>query len=542
MMNLLNFQHRSKIMNSIIHIPFTVSNMNSGLSPETRHKPIHGVSSPASMRVEVSGESPELMPPSAGIMALINWSLISSSLAVKFTRQQCNSINILFHKYCLILFALLAPTLALADKPLTADHFAFSATLSAADNSLREVALPINILEQIQRRDFGDMRVFNAQGQEVPYQLEKVTTNSQLFERELNFYPFSREQASNPVDIRIQILRDSNNQTINMQSEQQRPPTDNEYQYIAENKNTAQFLCDLKLNWNQPKANMVLQIKIEGSNNLHNWSTLKASANLSMFEFAGSKLIHSRVSIACNKYKYLRLTWFKPEPGLKLNRISASYQQKGENVLQQKIIGKPNFGDDGNWYFKAPTIAPVTQLELVPPTNGLLYRGRLFSRPDDTSQWRLQHSISQYQLKISGTRLTSTPLALNFNNDVYWKIELDSSKQLSNDQLPDIRFGWRQQKLVFLAQGEAPFTLAYGNKQIEAGNNHGINDLIKAMRAAGEMPDKVTLGKIINNTNIAELEPEKTTQWRLIGLWFLLIFGTIVLGYMAYRLYQQMNE
>lgn len=467
-----------------------------------------------------------------------------------------NRINSLSPKCWLVLLAILFPTLALADKPLTSEYFAFSSTFSAADSSLREVALPINILEQIQRRDFGDMRVFNAQGQEVPYQLQQVTTNSQVIERGLSFYPFSREQASNPVDIRIQVQQDSNMQTKNVkiitlqtifpQDEQQKPQTDDEYQYIAENKNTTQFLCGLKLNWNQPKANMVLQIKIEGSSNLQNWSTLKTSANLSMFKFAGSSLIHSRVSIACNKYKYLRLTWFKPEPGLKLNRIWASYQTKEEKVLQQKIIGKPDLGDDGNWYFTAPTIAPVTQLELVPPTDGLLYRGRLFSRPDDTSQWQLQHSISQYQLKISDTRLTSTPLALNFNNDVYWKIEIDSSKQLSNDQLPDIRFGWPQQKLIFLAQGEAPFTLAYGNKEIEPGNNHGISDLINAMRAAGEMPDKVTLGKIINNTNIAELEPEaepeKTTQWGVIGLWFLLIFGTAVLGYMAYRLYQQMNE
>ncbi|MCF6262313.1 MAG: hypothetical protein L3J24_03000 [Xanthomonadales bacterium] len=40
---------------------FVTEDMNPGCSPETRRKPIHGGSSPASMRVEVSGEHPEFM-------------------------------------------------------------------------------------------------------------------------------------------------------------------------------------------------------------------------------------------------------------------------------------------------------------------------------------------------------------------------------------------------------------------------------------------------------------------------------------------------
>lgn len=444
----------------------------------------------------------------------------------------------------LILLVLLIPALAFADKPLIPANFAYSSTLSDTDNSLREVTLPISILEKIQRKDFGDLRVFNAQGQEVPHQFRQATTGNQSTKATLNFYPFDRKQASNPAVIHIEILQNNSKQAINVESEQQNQQASNEYQYIAENKNTSLSLCELDLDWDQPKSNMILPLKIEGSNDLQNWSTLNRSANLTKFDYAGSKLIHSKINIRCNKYAYLRLTWIKPEQGLKLKQIAATYKQKKQSVLQQKIIGKPNYSDDGNWYFKIATVAPVTQLELISPTGGLLYKGRLYSRPDETSQWRYQRDISQYQLKISGTMLSSSPLMLNPNNDGFWKIELDSSKQLRHEQLPDIKLGWRQQKLVFLAQGGAPFTLAYGNSQISPGNSHGISDLINALRGAGEILDEVTPGKPIKNTAISKLglEPKKSTPWGLIGLWLLLILGTAVLAYMAYRLYQQMNE
>lgn len=444
----------------------------------------------------------------------------------------------------LILLALLIPILVFADKPLIPANFAYSSTLSDTDNSLREVTLPISILEQIQRKDFGDLRVFNAQGQEVPHQFRLATRGNQSTKATLNFYPFDRKQASNPAVIHIEILQNNSKQAINVESDQQNQQASNEYQYIAENKNTSLSLCELDLDWDQPESNMILPLKIEGSNDLQNWSTLNRSANLTKFDYAGSKLIHSKINIRCNKHAYLRLTWIKPEPGLKLKQITATYKQKKQSVLQQKIIGKPDYSDDGNWYFKIATIAPVTQLELIPPTDGLLYKGRLYSRPDETSQWRYQRDISQYQLKISGTMLSSSPLMLNPNNDSYWKIELDSSKQLRHEQLPDIKLGWRQQKLIFLAQGEAPFMLAYGNSQISPGNSHGISDLINALRGAGEILDEVTPGKPIKNTAISKLglEPKKSTPWGLIGLWLLLILGTAVLAYMAYRLYQQMND
>ena len=447
------------------------------------------------------------------------------------------------YKYILALLLLvsaLTPTLIFANKTLTPDNFAFTAKLSDADNSLREVTLPASILESMQRKDFGDLRVFNAQVQEVPHQFRRITTDNQSIKTTLNFYPFNREEAADPASIRIQIMQNSGNQSISVESDQQQPHSSNEFQYIAENRNDTQSLCELNLNWDQPRPSMILPIKVEGSNNLQNWSILNNSANLSMLDYAGSKLIRSRVSIACSKHDYLRITWLKPEQGLKLNSITAIYKQPQKNVLQQKNIGKPHYGSDGNWYFETNSAAPITQLELIAPTDGLLYKGSLYSRPDDSSQWRYQQSITQYRLKVTDTRLTSAPLKLHANNENFWKIELASEQQLTNAQLPDIQLGWLQQKLIFLAQGEPPFTLAYGNLNIAPESNNGINHLIKTLRDAGETPDMVNLEEPINNRTIAKLK--KSTPWKLIGLWLLLIVGTAVLGYMAYQLYQQMNN
>ncbi len=434
----------------------------------------------------------------------------------------------------------LVPSLVFADSALAPDNFAFNSTLSPATNSLREVTLSTKILEAMQRRDFGDLRVFNAQGQEVPHQFSTAITKDKTLEKALNFYPFSREQAADPAGIRIQILQKNTNQSINIVNGKQQSYSSREYQYIAENKNNKQSLCKLSFNWDQPRPNMILPIKIEGSDNLQNWSTLNNSVNISKLDYAGSQLVRSGVSITCSKHDYLRLTWLKPEQGLKLNSITAIYKQPQESVLQQKNIGRPNNGDDNHWYFKTDIAAPITQLELIAPTDGLLYKGRLYSRPDDSSEWRYRQSITQYRLKISETRLSSDPLKLSATSDNCWKIELDTDNQFTNAQLPDIKLGWQQQKLVFLAQGEAPFTLAYGNPEILPASSNGISQLIRTLQDAGETPEKVTLEESVSNTKVAKLE--KNIPWKVVGLWVFLILGTAVLGYMAYHLFQQMNK
>ena len=106
--------------------------------------------------------------------------------------------------------------------------------------------------------------------------------------------------------------------------------------------------------------------------------------------------------------------------------------------------------------------------------------------------------------------------------------------------MPDIQLVWPAQKLVFLAQGDEPFTLAFGNSAVSANGNNGIQQLLQTLEDAGQKPDQVTLAAIEANPLFSPIP--KSTPWKLIALWAFLILGTFVLGYMAWYLYQQMQQ
>jgi len=173
--------------------------------------------------------------------------------------------------------------------------------------------------------------------------------------------------------------------------------------------------------------------------------------------------------------------------------------------------------------------------------DGLLYKGRLYSRADKQSKWQFQTAFTQYRLKMNDAILESSVISIPpSNRHQYWKIELDSGTSFSQSQLPDIVVSWQQKKLVFLAQGAAPYTIAYGNKATQATQSKGIYSLIRTLQRSGGSPDKVSMNASVKNTDV--ITKAKETPWKFIGFWLLLVLGTAVLSYMAYSLYKQMND
>ena len=441
---------------------------------------------------------------------------------------------------------LLLTSTAFAEQTLTPSHFSFKAPLVGGKSSLRQVALPTEVLQGMERNDMGDLRVFSAEGQLVPHQFVRAVTQKSTQNQPLVFYPFSKEQAADLASIRIKIEQKEGQQRVDVQSngKSNTAKVENEFQYIIENsisqKNASQQLCRLNLNWQQPKASMILPLKIESSDNLAHWTLLSRRKTISKLNYAGSQLLRSTIEIPCTTQRYLRLQWLQPEQNIKLISISGGYHKAGSKKMQWDSLGKPTMNAEGEWLFKNKSVAPIAKISLHAPMNGLLYKGELFSRSDTKSKWRRQQSIIQYRLKMGGSELSSAPISLYSGYDKYWKIKLSGETKFTAKQLPEIKVSHQQQQIIYLAQGAEPFTLAYGNRNIKPANDSGISQLIQTLKDTGVSPDEVSLGDSIKITDKREVS--KQIPWKLIGLWLVLLLGTAVMGYMAYSLYRQMNH
>ena len=208
--------------------------------------------------------------------------------------------------------------------------------------------------------------------------------------------------------------------------------------------------------------------------------------------------------------------------------------------MQWKSFGKPRYDKEGNWLFESNIVAAITQMEFVAPQDGLLYKGMLYSRNDEKQDWRFRQNVSQYRLNIGETDMRSDAFSLRPNSDRYWKLAIETEGRLNDKQLPEIRAGWAPIQLLFLAQGKGPFTLTFGNPTINPANSNDLNSLIKTYKDSDSSVDKVTLGTINQNQNY--VAAKNKLPWKKIMLWLVLILGTALMGFMAYRLYQQMGQ
>ncbi len=429
--------------------------------------------------------------------------------------------------------------------PYSVDDFAQSATISDAKTSLRQIQIPKTLYQNMQRRDYGDLRGFSADGQVVPHQFSQSSTRlDSKQETPLVFYPFSKEQAANPSNIQVIINQKAGEQNLQINqhlANNGQPPKFNEYQYIIENKKRSPSLCKIELDWQQAKLSSILSFKLESSDQLQNWRTLSRKLTVSKLDYNGSQLMHNQVSFSCTSQKYLRLTWLQPKQKTHLIQIKGIYTQKGAQQIQWESFGKPRYSkEDGSWLFESNVIASISKLEFVAPQDGLLYQGTLYSRNDEKSKWRYRTAVSQYRLNLGETTLQSSPVSFAQTSDRYWKLVMKTEGQLSESQLPEIRAGWTPKQLYFLAQGQAPFTLAFGNSTIKSAQKSSLSSLIDSIKRSGASIDSVSLGEFVKNENVTQAQSE--TPWKLILLWLVLILGTALMGFMAYRLFQQMGE
>ena len=67
-----------------------------------------------------------------------------------------------------------------------------------------------------------------------------------------------------------------------------------------------------------------------------------------------------------------------------------------------------------------------------------------------------------------------------------------------------------------------------------------MNSLIKSLQQTGSTVDTVLLKNIVDQEK--SFSRELKTNWKKIGLWVVLLLGTLMMAFMAYRLFQQMAK
>ena len=441
-------------------------------------------------------------------------------------------------------FALLAARVAAAERPA---DFAWSLPIELdAREGLHQLELAAPVHQGVMRRDLGDIRVFNAAGESVPYAFAPVphlaAAGSDALP--LPFFPVHAERGvrMDAVDLKIQTRADGTVVGLSTRA----PGAGSEKRivgYLVDASAVEQPLAAVRVQWTPAPGGTHTRVRLEASTDLQRWSVLADAVPLIDLEFGGHRLTRDRIEFAPRKLEYLRLSWSDADAPVALSGIDAQAAILAiePHRLWREAKGNGSEGTDGQYRYDLGGLFPVDRLRLALAQANTVARLEILARTRPADPWRPIADGIVYRLKRAGVETTSPDIAIPVSTERYWLVKVDPRGGGLGAGTPNLHAGWIAQRIVFAARGNPPFRLAFGNREA-ARSTYPIASLVPGYKDTE--PIALPVAKLGDPASAAAAPapPADRPDYRRWSLWGVLLAAVAVLAAMAYRLVRQLGK
>jgi hypothetical protein len=460
----------------------------------------------------------------------------------------------------LLITALLAWPLAAAAAPDANDakSYALRLPIRAAEGAgLQRLPLPAQALVTLQTSGYNDVRIFNAQGQAVPMALTQAQqTQTERQQIALTAYPIlggADTAAQDMVSLRIE---DGQGGRVVQLDTSGKPPsiTQKVVGALLDARAVAAPVVALELQADVPNAQPI-SFYVQASKDLKTWRPV---ADTVLYRVEGAALATgNRIELAGGidvKDNYLRITWSDAAGA------DAKVAVKGALLSTARSTASPSrvsasiaatLSQPHELSFALPFATPIAALKIKAPGSNVLVPVRVLGRNDRSQAWVPLASTVVYNLSSAGKEQTNA--ALELGAAPYREIKIEADKKTPGfAAVPAISVEFEPAQLVFLASGNAPFTLAAGLasagsaylpvQSLMPGYQSGAeNNLPAAAVAATNTP--VTEGAAASAAPVVQTQiTSQVPPTRNLILWAVLIGGALALAFMAWVLMKQMKK
>ena len=452
--------------------------------------------------------------------------------------------------YVLFFSSIAFQAVAIADEP-ELEQFAKGIELKIDGSAaIYKLNLPDSVYQTTVRSDLGDIRVFNREKKRVPHAIRRPATDKEkgMIHLDLAFFPLYRsDNSQNNGEPEPEIIVAVDGTLIKIQT--------NEYSSLAENVDIKRYIIDAS-NVNQTidelefeltgidENGFIKQAQLQYSDNLNHWFSLVDNFSIAKLDYGIHTLHKNRIKLPKKKFKYLRFVWKDESDGLQIKNISARVNTVWSNDSRQKLSVSGQLADKEKqiYEFDLGGRFPSDRIKIILPEENTLIEAEINSRNNEQSEWRRRYTGLIYSLQVKGNSIESGEIDVGSTTDQYWQLEVKTQDGLG-DKLPRLEFTWAPDELYFLARGPAPYTLAYGNGQIDSPGKP-IDVLMNALTEDQErnLVGGAEPGAEVSLMGDDALKAELVIPWRRVLLWSVLIFGVLILGVMVMRLYKQMAK
>ena len=442
--------------------------------------------------------------------------------------------------------------------PLSVDagfRFAMPMILDEASSGYR-FNVPDAVYQRVHHADLRDVRITNQAGDEVPMRIslnEDLTRTSwsrvslPLFSlRRLQEVPVTSQQTRTSWQGDEESFTVTTSEQVRRYVEQQ-VADDERTVLIDASVVSGQNLKHLELQWSfQTEGNRVFYVDLKGSHDLANWRTVRDRQKLIELDTGGRVVLENRLPLGQADYAYYKLVFTGPEvPTVQAVTAWISREHRNSplqwqsvkvlNELDRETVGHGIQWDTGGYY-------PVEAVRLVFDYPNLMAGVRLYSRPGPEASWRLVSSADVYDVGQGELSMFNDRLSFPTNQHRHWRLLSDSA--INSQWIKHVEFAWRSHQVHFLAQGEAPFTLQFGDREVNSWpsvkwyqtlNQEMRNNLFSSAVWLGEL-------NVHSVTAVPEPEPEPVVNQSRLVFWGLLVLVLTVLLVMAVRLLREVGD
>jgi hypothetical protein len=417
------------------------------------------------------------------------------------------------------------------------EDFAYGMPIKTpAAGTAYRLTLPVEVFMKVADEDLRDICVFNARGEVVPYELRQTPLKPIARPQgpSLPLYPLHGGARASLNGLRVTIH--SEGTAVDLQTAGAVPDPHVITSYVIDAREIAEPLSGLQLHWADGAPEFSGSVRIESSDDLGSWRVVKGEAPVIHLLTGGSELVQNHLEFPSAKAKFYRLIWVGKTAPFELTSVTAEPALSPPTAPQSTVTasGSRRTSNENELSFDLGAKLPVTQVNLVLPESNSVVKMELLSRARPTDAWRPVTQGEFYRVSGGTSDHNNEPVRIPTDSDRFWLIR----QTQPTGPIGDVKLQgtWDAIDVVFLAQGAAPFLLAYGNT-LASPSTAALDPLIKGLTIVpAETGPSYVLG------GIERLRPPpRTVPWRMAALWSALGLGVLVLGWMAYRLSKELG-
>lgn len=440
---------------------------------------------------------------------------------------------------------LLAPALALADAPA---DYAYSAPIAvSAATPFHRVELPATVYRVLTHANLRDLRVFNAAGEVVPHAIEPRPTARVEMAATIDVPLFALPKtAGDTGSLSVQVEKRGDGTIVSVTRDAPATTPDAPNAYLLDASRLERRVGALELVPADASAQFIGRMRVEASDDLEHWRTLAGNAPLLVTHADGQTLSRLRIEWPATAAKYWRASWIGELSEQRAVRFARAALEPAASTQEpariwQRVEPLRDGGRESEYAYELPVGAPIDRLRLHLPQSNSVVPLTLLTRSRGDDPWRTIGNHTVYRLQRDGIEFANPDIALSPMRELLLRI--DNRGGGLGSGAPMLEIGWAPHTLVFAARGAGPYRLVYGSAQAKAAA-YPIQSLVPdygdgSSEAVSKLIGTAALGDATTAGGEARLRPQVDLKhWTL---WGVLLAAVLVLGAMAYRLWQQMG-